>query len=444
MRRFCLLALLLLIALPAHAQDSARMDQVIQDFVASKSFMGAVLVVKDDRVILDKGYGFANLEWNIPNTPATKFRLGSLTKQFTAASILLLEERGKLKLDDPVKKYLPDAPPAWDKITIFNLLTHTSGIPNMTGFDNFKEVMRKTMTPAELIADFRDKPLDFQPGEKFNYSNSGYIVLGAVIEKAGGMPYAQFLQENLFTPLGMKDTGYDSSTVIIPLRASGYARRKGELVNDDFIDMSIPYAAGSLYSTTHDLWSWEKALYGGKLLKPASLNKMTTAFKEKYAFGLGIDDDHGHLRYSHNGGINGFSTQLAWYPDDKLIIVVLNNISTGATGQIFTDLAAISFGKPVILTSERKEIAVDPKVLQRYVGRYELRPDFILEITQDGNHLVAQATKQPKLPLFAESRTDFFTRAIDSQVTFVSEGDAPASALVLHQNGRDIPAKRLP
>jgi CubicO group peptidase (beta-lactamase class C family) len=241
MKPLLTIALLALLTVsPAHAQDTARMEQIVQDYVANKTFMGTVLVVKDDHVILDKAYGFANLEWNVPNTTATKFRLGSLTKQFTAASILLLEERGKLKLDDPVKKYLPDAPASWDKITIFNLLTHTSGIPNMTAFDNFREVMRKTQTPADLVAGFRDRPLDFQPGEKYSYSNSGYLVLGAIIEKTSGGPYAQFLQDNIFAPLGMKDSGYDSNSALIPLRASGYGRRQEGLVNADFIDMSIP------------------------------------------------------------------------------------------------------------------------------------------------------------------------------------------------------------
>jgi CubicO group peptidase (beta-lactamase class C family) len=444
MKRLFLLALLPLVSLPARAQDVPRMERVIQEYVNQKAFMGAVLVVKDDKVILDKGYGSANLEWNIPNTPATKFRLGSLTKQFTAASILLLEERGKLSLTDAVKKYLPDAPAAWDRITIYNLLTHTSGIPNMTGFDNFPEVMRKTETPAQLIAGFRDKPLDFPVGEKFSYSNSGYLVLGAVIEKIAGTPYAQFVQDNLFKPLDMKDTGYDNAADIIPMRAAGYSRRKGELVNSDFIDMSIPYSAGSLYSTTHDLWTWEKALFGGKVVSAASLRKMTTPFKDDYGFGLIVHNADGHRQIFHNGGINGFSTVLSWYPDDKLIVVVLDNVMSGAPGQMLGQLAAVSFGKPVILTSERKEVAIDAKLLARYVGRYELRPGLVLEITQEGDHLFAQATNQPRLAMFAQGKDEFFTRAVDSQASFVTEGDAPASALVLHQGGNDITAKRVP
>jgi CubicO group peptidase (beta-lactamase class C family) len=436
--------LMLLASLPAGAQDTARMEQVIQYYAGEKLFMGSVLVVKRDKVLLDKAYGSANLEWNIANTPATKFRLGSLTKQFTATAILLLEERGKLKVEDPIKKFLPDAPAAWDKVTLFNLLTHTAGVPNYTSFAEAKAMMRKTVMPQDIIATFRDKPLDFQPGEKWDYSNSNYILLGAVIEKVSGIAYAQFLQDNIFTPLGMKDTGYDSAAAILPLRASGYVRRKGVLENDDFIDMSTPYAAGALYSTTHDLLAWETALYGGKVLKPASLKKLTTPFKEKYAFGLGIDDDKGHLRFAHNGGINGFSTSLAWYPDDRLAIVVLDNVSSGDAHQIMMKLADVTFGKPVILPSERKEITVDAKTLDRYVGRYQLEHGPVLTITREGDHLFSQADNRQKIEMFAEAGGDFFTTTVDSQVTFVIQGDAPASALVLHRSGPDMTARRVP
>ena len=206
------------------AQDNvARMDEVVRSYVNAKQFMGSVLVARDGKVILSKGYGSANLEWGVPNSPSAKFRLGSITKQFTAACILLLEERGKLKVEDPVKKYMPDAPAAWDKITIFNLLTHTSGIPSFTGFPDYHSMEAIPATPEQLVARFRDKPLEFQPGEKWNYSNSGYVLLGYLIEKISQQSYSQFVQENIFNPLGMKDSGYDSNTAIIVHRASGYS-----------------------------------------------------------------------------------------------------------------------------------------------------------------------------------------------------------------------------
>src|SRR5580698_9862694 len=245
------------------------MEQVVQSYVDSKQFMGAALVARDGKVLLSKGYGFANLEWGVANSPASKFRLGSITKQFTAACILLLEERGKLKVDDPVKKYMTDAPAAWDKVTIFNLLTHTSGIPSFTGFPDYSSTEAVPTTPEKLVARFRDKPLEFQPGEKWNYSNSGYVLLGYLIEKISGESYEKFVQENIFTPLGMKDSGYDSNSTIIPHRASGYSLGPNGPVNAGYINMTVPLSAGGLYSTTDDLLRWEQGLFSGKLLSPA-------------------------------------------------------------------------------------------------------------------------------------------------------------------------------
>src|SRR5271163_13318 len=179
-QRFLLLFSLVVLA---RAQDVSRLDQIVQSYVTAKTFMGTVLVARGGEVLFSKGYGMANLEWDIPNSPSTKFRLGSVTKQFTATSILLLEERGKLKVDDPVKKYMPDAPAAWDRITIFHLLTHTSGIPSFTGFPDYAKLEPFTTTPAELVARFKDKPLEFEPGTKWRYNNSGYVLLGYLIEK---------------------------------------------------------------------------------------------------------------------------------------------------------------------------------------------------------------------------------------------------------------------
>ena len=254
-------------------EPSARMEQIIQSYVADKKFMGSVLVAQDGKIRLDKGYGFANLEWNIPDSPATKFRLGSITKQFTAASILLLEERGKLKVEDPVKKHLPDAPAAWDKITIYNLLTHTSGIPSFTSFPDYRSTEATPTTPEQLVARFRDKPLNFQPGEKWEYSNSGYVLLGYLLEKISGQSYKDFVQENIFKPLAMNDSGYDSNSALIQRRASGYSPSRNGPVNAGYIDMTIPFSAGALYSTTNDLLRWEQGLFGGKVLSSASLQK---------------------------------------------------------------------------------------------------------------------------------------------------------------------------
>jgi CubicO group peptidase (beta-lactamase class C family) len=257
------------------------------------------------------------------------------------------------------------------------------------------------------------------------------------------MPYAQFLQDNLFTPLGMKDTGYDSAAAIIPMRASGYSLHKDRLENADFIDMTVPYSAGSLYSTTHDLLLWQRALYGGKVLQPASLKKMTTPFKDNYAMGLSVRDDQAHLHISHNGGINGFATALSWYPNDRLAVVMLDNVENGDPNVLSQQLADIVFGRKVILASERKEIALDPAILDRYVGRYQVASDFVLAVTREGDHLVGRAGGL-EITLFAEKPKAFFSRTGDWLVSFVAKGNIPATALILSGRGRVTTAKRLP
>jgi CubicO group peptidase (beta-lactamase class C family) len=439
--------LALLLASSCFAQEKisnesvTRMEQIVQSYVPGK-FMGTVLVAQDGKIVLDKGYGFADLEWDIPNTPTTKFRLGSLTKQFTAASILLLEERGKLKVDDPVKKYMPDAPAAWDKITIFHLLTHTSGIQNFTGFPDYDSTQAIPTTPEKLVERFRNKPLEFEPGTKWNYSNSGYVLLGYLIEKISGQSYAEFLQQNIFTPLGMKDSGYDSNSAIIAHRAAGYAPGKNGPVNAGFVDMSIPFSAGALYSTTEDLLRWEQGLFGGKVLTPASLAKMTTPFKQDYAFGLGVSTNDGHKMIAHDGGIQGFNTFLAYFPDDKLVVAVLANLNGPFADQIARNLASVAHGEKVVLPVERKEITVSPEILKHYVGTYELTRKFSLAITLEDGQLVSQGTNQPKVPMYAESETKFFLKLVDAQIEFLKNEKGEVTNLVLHQNGRDIKGMR--
>ncbi|HYK88314.1 MAG TPA: serine hydrolase [Acidobacteriota bacterium] len=425
------------------AQDNvARMEQVVQAYVSANQFMGTVLVARDGSVLLDKGYGSANLEWNVPNTAETKFRLGSVTKQFTAACILLLEERGKLRVDDPVKRYMSDAPAAWEKVTFFHLLTHTSGIPSFTNFPDYRSTEAFPTTPEKLVARFLDKPLEFEPGDKWSYSNSGYALLGYFIEKISGQRYADFVQENIFKPLGMTESGYDSNAAIIEHRASGYARGPKGPVNAGYIDMSIPFAAGALYSTTRDLLRWEQGLFGGKLLRPESLQKMTTPFKSDYAFGLGVRIVSGRKVIDHGGGIEGFNTHLAYYPESKVVVAVLANLNGNAPSEIASKLGAVVHGENITLPTERKEISVSPKILTDYAGTYEVSRQFQIVITVEDNRLMTQATGQPKYPLFAESESKFFLKVVDATVEFVRNDKGHVTHLVLHQGGRDTLALR--
>lgn len=424
-----------------------RMEQIIQADVSAKTFMGSALVARGNQIILNKGYGSADLEWNLPNSPTTKFRLGSLTKQFTAACVLLLEERGKLRLSDPIKKYLPDAPAAWDAITIHHLLSHTSGIPNLTAFPDYESTKTLPTTPEKTIARFRDKPLDFPAGDRFAYSNSGYIVLGTIIEKVSGMPFARFVQENLFTALGMANSGYDSPDAILPQRASGYVHGPKGLGNAPYIDMSIPFAAGGLYSTTEDLLKWQQALASGKVVNPASFEKMTTVVQGTYGYGLNIATTKGHKQIAHGGGIEGFNAFLAYYPgdptktEDRLIVIVLANVNGSAPQNIAARLAAIVHGETVVLQGERKQIAVPLKVLAEYVGSYRAG-GFAFTITLEGDQLMTQASGQQKIPIFPESESKFFLKIVDAQLEFFRDATGKVTHAVLYQNGRELKAMR--
>lgn len=443
MRHYLIGIAAICLATPALAQDPARMDTVVRADADKGEFMGAVLVARDGKILFDKGFGSANLEWKIANDGDTKFRLGSLTKQFTAASIVLLQERGKVSLDAAVKTYLPDAPAAWDKITVRNLLNHSAGIPNFTSFDSYAKTKTLATNPAELIARFRDKPLDFQPGEKMSYSNSGYVVLTAIVEKASGQRYADFVAANLFKPLGMGDSGYDVHATILPRRASGYTPvAGGAIVNADYVDMSIPQGAGALYSTTHDLLKWEQGLFGGKLLKPESLRAMLTPYKNNYALGVGVTSADGKTLVAHTGGIEGFNTWMGYDPDSKLSVIVLANLNGAAAGKLGNSLMTLARGGAVTLAEDRKQVNLPAATLKQYEGTYEVTPAFGFTIKAAPDRLIAQATGQDPLDLYAEKPDHFFFKAVDAQIVFARDASGKIDGAVMFQNGREAKATR--
>jgi CubicO group peptidase (beta-lactamase class C family) len=435
----------------AQTTDSAavkeRLGVVAKSYTSGNAFMGTVLVAEGDHILLDQGYGMADLEWNIPNSPEVKFRLGSLTKQFTATLILLLQQDGKLHIEDPVSKYLPDAPKSWEKITLANLLGHTSGIPNFTNDKDFATWGMSKHTVAEEIAFFSDKPLEFEPGSKFAYSNSNYEVLGAIIEKVSGETYGDQLRKRIFQPLGMQDTGLDTDELILPKRAQGYSPGKDGLVHARSESMTVPWAAGAIYSTTGDLSRWERALFGGKVLNDASLAAMTTAGKGDYGLGVGVVRQSGVKVIQHGGGIEGFNTQLAYLPDRKITVVVLSNVNGAAPGAMGAQLLDVATGKPVILTSERKPVPIAKEELQRFTGVYDVTPTFALTIAVSGDSLTVQGTHQPALPAMYQGAADghprFFIPQVNAEIEFLPDPNGAIGSLVLHQVG-DHPAKKRP
>lgn len=411
------------------------MERVVQDYVSRKRFMGAVLVARDGKILLDKGYGFANLEWDIPNSPTAKFRIASLTKQFTAASVFVLADRGKLNVDDPVGKYMPDAPAAWDKITIYNLLTHTSGIPN--SYDGITS-WAQTRTPEELIGAFRNKPLDFPPGETRKYSNAGYYLLGYLIEKISGQSYGEFVRENIFKPLGMKDSGYDSNSAVIARRASGYVIGANGPENGRYYNETLLFSAGGLYSTTEDLLRWEQGLFGGKLLTAASLKKMTTPYKHDFACGLVVSVIDGHNAIEHSGDMDGFNSDMVYYVEDKLFVVVINNLGA-ETKSIAAKLGEVVHGERVVLPSERKEVAVRAELLTSYVGTYrDIIPGYDVVMSLEGGKLFAQITDGGKRVLMAESETTFFDSETEGEYEFVRNNKGEVSSVIFAEAGHKM------
>lgn len=427
---------------PVAAQDVARMDQVVRASSEADAFSGAVLVARDGRILLDKGYGLANREWNIPNDGDTRFRLGSLTKQFTAVAIMLLNQQDKVDLDAPIKTWLPQAPAAWDAVTVRHLLNHTSGMPDFTRFDDYEALKTRPTTSAELIARFSGRPLDFAPGARFAYSNSGYVLLSAIIEAASGQPYADFVTANLFAPLGMRDSGYDRHDAILPRRASGYTPGDDGVVNADYVDMSVPTGAGALYSTTHDLLKWEQGLFGGRLLNPQSMTALTPPVRNGYAMGLLVTQADGRKLVWHNGAIEGFNTYMAYDPGDRTAVIVLGNLNGEAPDKLGAALVTLARGGTVTLASERRAVTLSPQALQAYEGIYALSPSFALTVSVVDGALMAQATGQPAFALTAEAADAFFLTAIDAQITFTRDAAGAVEGLVLHQGGRDMPAKR--
>ena len=339
----------------SQSQKSARIDEVMTLANKYRLFNGSVLVAENGKVIYKKGFGLANMEWNIPNTPETRFRLGSITKQFTATLILQLVEQGKIKLDGKLSDYLPEyRKDVGEKVTVHQLLNHTSGIPSYTGLPGFfNDVSRNPYSVADFVKKYASNDLEFEPGSKFRYNNSGYFLLGAIIEKVTGQPYERVLKEKIFDPLGMKNSGYDHYATILERRASGYEKTPDGYVNAPYLDMSLPYAAGSLYSTVEDLYLWDQALYTARVLSDPSKELMYKPNLDNYAYGwtiakakLGTGTET-VPSIGHGGGINGFSTLITRYPVQKNLVVLLDNTSQGGNlGGLTKALTNILYNQP--------------------------------------------------------------------------------------------------
>jgi D-alanyl-D-alanine carboxypeptidase len=413
----------------------------------------SIAVVKGRDTILAKGYGLADIENDVPATAKTVYRIGSITKQFTSAAIMRLVDDGKLSLDDTLGKMLPSVAPAWRAVTLRRLLNHTSGIRSYTAIGpRWQRRWREDMLPDTIVGLVRDDTADFKAGAQWRYNNTGYVLLGMIIERASGKPYATVLEDEFYKPLGLSQTYYCSQKPIIKHRAQGYDRAGRQLVNTEYLSMTQPFSAGALCSTVGDLVAWQRALVGGRVVRPGSYTAMTTpeplidGKPLTYGYGLGVSTLAKHRKVSHGGGINGFITDLAYFPDDTLHVVVLANTSPSNPGRLTDQIARLALGLPLVTPPAGVTLAGAERA--RYVGGYTLTTPsgqkVPMRILEQGGALLAQIAGQPPAPLIALGDHVFVLREDpDARITFVVSGDR-ATKLTFAPPGASMAGTRDP
>ena len=548
-----------------------KIDELLNRYLEYRLFNGSALVADNGEVIFKKGYGLANMEWNIPNSYDTKFRLGSITKQFTSMLIMQLVQKDKIKLEDKITDYLPFyRKDIGDKVTIEMLLTHTSGIPSYTNQpDFFEKTSKQYYAPDDFIKEYCSEDLEFEPGTKFNYNNSGYFILGGTIEHVTGKTYEEALLENIIKPLELSETGYDNFESIINKRAAGYEKTGSGYSIAPYLDMALPYAAGSLYSTVEDLYKWDMALLNDKLLPKKYMDDIFTgrvdARNSKYAYGWFIDTvslaEQEFVVYNHGGGINGFNTINYIIPQKGQVVILFSNAGGAPLNNITNAIISIlngqdykfpakplvdqlnktiekasiteainefnklkndkelysynerelnllgytylrankieeaiaifklniqeypkswnvydSYAEALMVNGENevaienykkslelnpnnkqgieqlKKLGVDYKVAEivvenstiiKYVGEYQLFPEFVITIRVDGNRIFAQATGQSEIELFPLSETKFYDKVVNAQMEFFADGKGEIEKMILYQNNREMPGKKI-
>ncbi|AXG70187.1 penicillin-binding protein 4* [Kordia sp. SMS9] len=430
--KICCVILFMAIPLATFAQSiENQIDQLMSDQYKKEASGATILVAKDGKVIFRKAYGKANLELDIDMIPENIFEIGSITKQFTAVGILMLLEEGKLSLEDEITKYIPDYPTQDTKITIHHLLTHTSGIKSYTSMDSLREYARKDISPTELIDAFKNEPMDFKPGEQFRYNNSGYALLGYIIEKITGKTYEEFVQKRIFDKVKMKNSYYGSKSKLIKNRAYGYQERKNGYVNADYISMKVPYAAGSLMSTVDDLYKWNTAIRNHKLISKESTKKAFTNYKIdngnniSYGYGWFMARIQDVPVIEHGGGIFGYTSQGMYVPSENVYVIILTNCDCISPTDIAYKIAAVTIGKSVPKVSDA--ITLNKEQLQKWVGAYKFSDGTIRFITLKGNQLYSQRIdSNGKSKIYPLSEDHFFFDDGYSELLFTNDSKRKA------------------
>ncbi len=433
---------------------TSEFDKLLSEQFKPGESGATALIAQKGKIVYHKAFGQANLELNVPMQPQTIFRIGSITKQFTAIAILQLMEQGKLNLQDEITKFIPDYPTHGHKITVEHLLTHTSGIKSYTDMKEFRDIIQKNMKPEELISFFKNQPMDFAPGTQWNYNNSGFFLLGYIIEKVSGKTYPDYVEQVFFKPLGMTNSYYGNDEKLIKNRAAGYEPAKDGIQNASPMSMTLPYAAGSIQSTVEDLWKWHQAVHAYKLVKKETLEKAFTPYKlinskaTNYGYGWFLGDIQGSPTIEHGGGINGFLTSSIYLPKEDIFVAVFSNSTAKSPDNVAVKLAAWAIDKPYNF----KEITLDENTLKSYVGVYENPENGQRIITLENGKLYSRRSGGSKSQIkpyekdkfFFETSLSFlnFQRSVNEMITGVISSQRGAQTLLWNKTDKPLPAQK--
>jgi len=440
MKKIILGVIALVVAICIHAQlPVAAMESLVDSLSKAQKINGVVFVASKGKVIFSRATGFSDFDKRTPNRVDNVFQIGSITKQITAAVIMQLQQEKKLSISDPLSKYYSGFPNG-DQITIHHLLNHTSGLYNYT---NDTILLRSDVTRPrsreEMLKIFRSYPPDFAPGTKWNYSNTGYSMLGYIIEKVEKKPYEAVVRQRIFSPLEMTHSGFDFRHLQADGKTKGYFAIG---YPSPIVDSTIAFSAGAVYSTVEDLYKWERGIRSGRVLHDSSWKAVFTPGLSKYGYGWNIDTLFGRRATMHSGGIHGYTSFLLRFPEDDLVVIALDNGSSRELSKLSKNLAAIAFNEKVE-GSKTIETKLPAGTLAKYAGEYELAPNFIIRVFLQGNSLMAQATGQPSFELFAEKEDHFFVKVVEAKVEFVKDASGSITEMILYQNGQAPHGKKI-
>ena len=442
-RQIFITALVILISACAHSQSSglksltSEFDKLLSaQFGPGETGCAALVAIKGE-VVYRKAFGMANLELNVPMKPDMVFRVGSITKQFTAIAVLQLMEQGKLSLQDDITRFIPDYPTQAYKITIEHLLTHTSGIKSYTNVPEFAGYAKDDFTPAEAIDKFKNLPMEFAPGTKWNYNNSGYFLLGYIIEKVSGKSYREYIEQNLFEPAGMTSSLYGSDAKIVENRAYGYEPNGDRPSNAEYISMLLPYSAGAIMTTVGDLYKWNRALISGKLVKKETLEKAFSEYKLSngkgtgYGYGWMLRQIQGSRTIEHGGAINGYLSNAIYLPDEDVFVAVFSNNTAKSPDAVSVKMAALAISRPAGYT----EITLPENMLAQYTGVYEDENGDQRMILKDGDKLYSQRSGGPKYMIRPFATDGFFFDDSFTTITFSRNTSGQVTGALINDRG---------